>query len=433
MITTPSSLHTPDEAPPSKRQSSAAAPSHARRAATARVLAHARSLGFDLVGVAPADDMPAAERVFKERRDRGLLAGWRFSDADVETRCRPQRLLPGARAIVCTATSYFADVEPHDPQAPRLRGAVSNYAWGLDYHRVLRPRLAALARFIETEFPGATCRVCLDTDPLLDRAVAVRAGIGWIGKSGNLLTREFGSYVFLGAVVTTLALEPSRPLRAGCGGCRECVPRCPTGAIGPHGEVDARRCISDLTQSKRPIPLELRKAMGNRLWGCDTCQTVCPVNDRKAAARHPEFAPLPYIGTAMDLPSILLMTKKQFRAWFGPTAMAWRGKAVLQRNAAVALGNSRDARAVAPLIAALRDRKALVRGHASWALGELGGEQARRALHELLTHEADPWVRDEAEQALARSAGERLCGADVPSAVRADAPAPACAGTDTRA
>jgi epoxyqueuosine reductase len=236
----------------------------------------------------------------------------------------------------------------------------------------------------------------------LDRAAAVRAGLGWFGKSANLLTREFGSYVFLAELITTLELEPDEPLQANCGQCVDCIVQCPTGAILPDGTVDARRCISDLTQAKGPIPRQWRTTIGNRLWGCDSCQTICPVNARKAAARHREFQPLPHIGTSMDLPAVLGMTKAQFREWFGPTAMAWRGKAVLQRNAAVALGNSRDARAVPHLITALRDRKAIVRGHAAWALGELGGEPARRALTDLLETETDAWVREEAEQALMR-------------------------------
>jgi len=184
-----------------------------------------------------------------------------------------------------------------------------------------------------------------------------------------------------------------------------CIDRCPTRAIGEDGSVDARRCISDLTQLKTPIPRELRESIGNRLWGCDDCQTPCPVNESEnvAANRYAgdnPFAPLPHIGTSMDLTAVLRMTKSQFRAWFGPTSMAWRGKAVLQRNAAVALGNSRDERAVPHLIAALDDRKPLVRGHAAWALGRLGGDAARDALTRRLDVEGDAWVREEVELAL---------------------------------
>jgi epoxyqueuosine reductase len=368
--------------------------------AKARILKRARDIGFDIVGVADAAPFVDAEAVFKQRRDLGYLERWNYSDEIIESTCRPSSVLTDAQSIICTATSYYADVEPHDPYAPGLSGAVSNYSWGVDYHRVIRPRLDELAGFICAEYPGTQCMPCIDTGPLIDRAAAVRAGIGWYGKSANLLTREFGSYVFLAELITTLKLEPDKPLQANCGQCVDCIVHCPTGAILSNGTVDARRCISDLTQAKGPIPREMRKAIGNRLWGCDSCQTVCPVNERKAAARHPEFHPLPDIGTSMDLPAVLRMTKAQFRDWFGPTAMAWRGKAVLQRNAAVALGNSRDARAIPPLIAALRDRKALVRGHAAWALGELGGEEARRALEHLLRAEPDPFVRDEARQAL---------------------------------
>jgi len=368
--------------------------------AKARILARAREIGFDLVGIADAGPFVDVEAVFKQRRDDGYLERWNYSDTIIETNCRPSTVLANAQSIVCTATSYYADVEPHDPLTPGLRGAISNYSWGVDYHKVVRPMLDELAHFITSEFPGTQCVACVDTGPLVDRAAAVRAGIGWFGKSANLLTREFGSYVFLAELVTTLKLEADAPLEANCGRCVDCIAHCPTGAILPNGAIDARRCISDLTQAKGPIPRELRKAIGNRLWGCDSCQTVCPVNERKAAERHREFCPLPHIGTSMDLPSVLLMSKTQFKRWFGPTAMAWRGKAVLQRNAAVALGNSRDKRAIPHLIAALRDRKALVRGHAAWALGELGGHDARRALEDLLATESDPFVRDETQQAL---------------------------------
>ena len=366
----------------------------------ARILARAREIGFDLVGVTDASPFLNTEAVFKQRRDAGYLERWNYSDAVIESTCRPSTVLERAQSIICTAVSYYADVERHDPLAPGLRGAVSNYAWGVDYHKVVRPMLDELAAFIMSEFPGTQCFACVDTGPLVDRAAAVRAGIGWFGKSANLLTKEFGSYVFLAELITTLKLEPDEPLEVNCGRCVDCIVHCPTGAILPDGAIDARRCISDLTQVKGPIPRELRTSIGNRLWGCDSCQTVCPVNERKAAERHEEFRPLPHIGTAMDLPSVLRMTKAQFRRWFGRTAMAWRGKAVLQRNAAVALGNSRDRAAIPHLIAALQDRKPLVRGHAAWALGELGGEEAQRALEDLLAAESDSFVRDETRQAL---------------------------------
>lgn len=369
-----------------------------------RILTRAKEIGFDLVGVADAAPFVDVQHVFTQRRDRGYLAGWHYPDSTIATNTSPASSLTGARSIICTATSYFADVPPHDPQSPGLRGAISNYAWGLDYHRVLRTWLDELERFICGEFPGSACMPCVDTGPLVDRAAAVRAGLGWFGKSANVLTKEFGSYVFLAELITTLELEPDAPLHTSCGQCVACEVRCPTGAILPDGAIDARRCISDLTQAKGVIPREWRKALGNRLWGCDTCQTVCPVNDRKAAARHPEFAPLPQVGTSMDLVAVLGMSKAQFRAWFGPTAMAWRGKATLQRNAAVALGNSQDERAIAPLCRALEDQKRVVRGHAAWALGELGGEQAKAALHDLLARESDTWVRAEAQDALERCA-----------------------------
>jgi len=375
-----------------------------KQTAKAFVTARAKELGFDLVGVCAADRFLVEERTFKRRVREGLLANWHYPDEDIERNCTPSQSLPGAKSIVCTATSYLTDVEPYDPKKPGLRGAVSSYAWSNDYHRVITGRLRQLARFIEREFPGERCLACVDTGPMVDRAAAVRAGIGWFGKSGNVLTKEFGSWVLLGELITTLELPPDEPLRTNCGRCTECIALCPTGAIGPDGSVDGRKCISDLTQMRGSIPRDLRAAIGNRLWGCDDCQTVCPVNERKTLAargrKSDTFKPLPHIGNAMDLPAVLRMTKAQFREWFGPTAMAWRGKAVLQRNAAVALGNSSEQKAVPPLVEALGDRKPLVRGHAAWALGRLGGNAARTALEALLARECDAHVREEAKLAL---------------------------------
>lgn len=309
--------------------------------------------------------------------------------------------MPGARSIICTATCYYTGDPAHDPNAPGLRGAISNYAWSEDYHRTIGARLAALAQFVQTLAPDVRARAVIDTGPMVDRAAAVRAGIGWYGKSGNVLTREFGSWVFLGEVVTTLALAPDEPRKTNCGDCVACVVQCPTGAIGPDGAVDGRFCISDLTQMRGVIPRELRAAIGNRLWGCDTCQTCCPVNDRKRSATRAAFRPLPHVGTSMDLVAVLRMTKSQFRRWFGPTAMAWRGKTVLQRNAAVALGNSRDGRAIPPLIEALGDERPVMRSHVAWSLGRLGGPRAASALRDALARERDPQVLEELGAALA--------------------------------
>jgi epoxyqueuosine reductase len=378
----------------------------AAKAAKAAIAAQAKALGFDLVGFTSAEPFDATLPVFEERVAAGMLGQWRYTRDDLRLRCTPALALEGAKSIVCTATSYLGPERPHDPYAPGLMGAVSSHSWGRDYHRVIGERLRALGRFISETFDGARTLPCVDTGPLVDRAAAVRAGIGWFGKNGNVLTKEFGSWVLLGELLTTLELEPDARLATNCGLCQVCVERCPTGAIGADGSVDARLCISDLTQRKTPIPRELRAGIGNRLWGCDDCQTPCPVNERKetvaaAALRTEAFAPLPHVGRAMHLPSVLRMTKSQFKAWFGQTSMAWRGKAVLQRNAAVALGNSRDRGAVVHLIAALDDRKPLVRGHAAWALGRLGGDDARAALAALLEREPDPWVREETELAIA--------------------------------
>ncbi|HXW76513.1 MAG TPA: tRNA epoxyqueuosine(34) reductase QueG, partial [Candidatus Eremiobacteraceae bacterium] len=273
----------------------------------ARIVARAEEIGFDLVRVTHAGPFPDVARVLRARRDQGLLGQWRYPDERIERECAPRESLPEARSIVCTATSYLTRDRAHDPDEAGLRGALSRHAWGRDYHRVIGGRLRELAAFIAAAHPDVRCVPCVDTGPLIDRAAAVRAGIGWYGKNGNVLTKEFGSWVLLGSLITTLELEPDEALATNCGACEVCVERCPTGAIGPDAAIDARRCISDLTQLKTPIPRELRAAIGNRVWGCDDCQSPCPVNDRNAAPDASQgtksFAPLPHLGTSVYLPA----------------------------------------------------------------------------------------------------------------------------------
>src|SRR5579864_7352536 len=205
--------------------------------AKARICAHAKGLGFDLVGVTGAQPFAATQRVFEERVAAGYLSQWRYPRETLRRVCTATDVLSNARSIICTASAYVSAAKPYDPYAPGLRGAVSRHAWGRDYHRVIGNRLRALARFIEAEYPGSECVPCVDTGPMVDRAAAVRAGIGWFGKNGNVLTKEFGSWVLLGELITTLDLEPDEPVKTNCGTCEVCVHQCPTGAIGPDGAV----------------------------------------------------------------------------------------------------------------------------------------------------------------------------------------------------
>jgi epoxyqueuosine reductase len=324
-----------------------------------------------------ADDAATATRLAAAFA-RGDLATWPFDDAYARRAASPQTILAGARSVVCVAVAYATP----RPAFARLRGRVSNYAWSnVDYHRVLRALLDRIAREIDDIAGGPASAIACDTAPLAERALAERAGLAWTGKHTNAIVPGAGSFVFLGEVVTTLLLPATAPSRKSCGSCERCVRACPTGALRGDYTIDARRCISDLTQRRDAIPRELRPLVGDWVWGCDLCQDACPPTRLAGTNGAAAFAPTDPEVAAPSLVDLLRIGGAAFRSRFRPTAMGWRGAAVLRRNAAVALGNSLDRSAVPALSRALReDPNALVRGHAAWALGRIGSPGARHAL-----------------------------------------------------
>lgn len=391
---------------------------------------YAYELGFDSVRITGAGAFPAAERVIKERIAQGLMDGlpW-FTAERADVSCHPDALLPEAKSIIALAQCYLSEL-PDEEQEGGLRGRISRYAWGDDYHDLIKPRLQQFAAWLRdyasAEVPELETRLFVDTGRMVDRAVAQRAGLGWYGKNTTILTRGWGSWVFLAEIVTNLPLEPEsfdEPLKANCGKCDLCLRACPTGALPAPYVLDNRRCISYLTIELRgSIPLELRPLMGNLIFGCDICQQVCPVNlvaerrlglrrDTSASTRplvfHPrqEFRPRPATGGNPELIPLLKLSEEEFRERFRGSPIKRAKRRGLLRNVCVALGNSGDRSAVPALCEALGHEEPLVRGHAAWALGQLGGAQARRALEEALEHEMDTEVQQEIRCALATGRG----------------------------
>ncbi len=366
----------------------------------------AREIGIDLVGVAPAEPFLRERQILEERIARGRGPN-PYEHPVVEERVYPERLLPGVKAIIACGIAYYHPDAPRPPEDRiALRGWLSRYCRGRDYHQILKDRILALAAWLERRAPGHRHVAYVDTGPPLDRAVAERAGIGKFGKHTNLITREYGTWVFLGELLTTLPLPPDEPQPPACGACTLCIDACPTGALS-EWRLEWDRCLSHITQMKGIIPAEYREVMGNRLFGCDDCQDVCPYNRRARPSRHPEFAPSPDLdGGEPDLLRLMAMTKGDFRRWFEPTAAGWRGKTTIQRNALIALGNSGDPAALPALTAALESESAILRAHAAWALGRLGRlapdarDAARAALARRATCETDPAVRLELGAAL---------------------------------
>jgi len=430
----------------------------------AEIKAYAREVGFDAVGIARAEPFVEEGRVTRERVEAGHYSGmpW-FSAERADFSSDPRNLLPTARSIVSLAMSYRPDGVPPSSEAGAPRGRVSAYAWGRDYHTVLKERMERVVTFIRASHgPEQQARTLVDTARIIDRAAARRAGVGWVGKHTNVITKEAGSWVFLGEILTELELAPDAPLRTNCGSCDLCLRVCPTKAIVAPYTVDSNRCISYLTIEHRgAIPRDLRPLMGSWIFGCDLCQEVCPPNQRAGAPAHREFRPGAAVPDAPDVPDaesltsrlhdrrgdtsgsagvppvpgpllgrassaasvprsqaanaqtvapdadtafaapelipLLRITPEEFARRFGRTPIKRAKREGLQRNVAVALGNSGDRAAVPALARALREEAPLVRLHAAWALGRLGGTEAEDALRQALLTETDAEVRAEIE------------------------------------
>lgn len=371
-----------------------------------RVLAEMAAEKGYAAGAAPAERAPTAgrlERWLVEER-HGEMA-WMAKTP--ERRTDPRAVLPGARSLVAFATPYRTEEPPPtDRLRAELRGKVARYAWSRDYHDVLTAEVRAIMETVEREAGTGGNRTYVDTGPVLERDVAVRAGLGFASKNTNLIRPGQGSFLFLAAGVTSAEIEPTPSAdRPGCGSCRICLDECPTKAIVDEHVVDARLCISYLTIELRgPIPRHLRRAMGAWIFGCDVCQDVCPWNAAAKSPARDEFRPAGEEDMAPSLPALLALDDDGFRRRFRGTPVLRTKRRGLLRNAAVALGNHRDPRGTPALTAALSDPEPLIRAHAAWGLGEIasfaGDAGARRALESALPRETDPAVRDEITECL---------------------------------
>ncbi|MBM3277215.1 MAG: tRNA epoxyqueuosine(34) reductase QueG [Candidatus Handelsmanbacteria bacterium] len=365
---------------------------------TEKIRAQAGELGFGLVGFAPADPLEGAA-YYARWVALGYAGQMGYLERNAQKRADPRQVLPGARSVVCVGMQYFQGAAP---KTDALAGRVSCYARGEDYHGLVEGRLGQLLEFIRAEAGQEVAgRAYVDTGPVLERELARRAGLGWWGKNTCLIAGKAGSYFFLGELLLDLELEYDQPATDHCGTCTRCLDACPTRAFPEPYVLDARRCISYLNiELKGIIPRDLRPGMGDWIFGCDICQEVCPWNRKVAPAVEPGFRARPGMETP-SLPELLALGPEEFAARFCHSPLKRVKRRGLLRNAAVALGNSGDQRAVPPLVEALVDEEPLVRAHAAWALGRLGGEEARAALQAALATETDTQVQGELNQALA--------------------------------
>lgn len=364
-----------------------------------RIKAWALEVGFDRAGVARVE-RPAHAPAFLSWLGRGEQAGMEWMARRVELRLDPRLLLDGcARSAVCVALHY-APLAADAPAAGDLWPRVARYARGADYHRLMEGRLDSLARRVLEAFPGCRSRRWVDTGPILERELSAAAGLGAVGKNTCLLHPEAGSWFLIGELLVDMDLAADPPLADPCGSCSRCLAACPTGALPEPYRLDSNRCISYWTIEHRGwLPPESRRMVGDWVFGCDICQEVCPWNDAPLAVDHPELR-LPDERAELDLAALLALDEPAYHARFRATALKRARLEGLQRNAAVAMGNRGDEAYVPGLDRALAEAAPVVRGHAAWALGRIGGTAARAALERAATREQDPRVREEIAAAL---------------------------------
>ena len=355
----------------------------------------ALALGFDAVGFTAPRLAEGARADLAEYLARGYHGDMGWLKDRAARHGDPAVLWPEAKSVVVLGLDYGPAEDPRKLQAARTRGAISVYARGRDYHIVLKKRLKALARWLVADF-GCEVKVFVDTAPVMEKVVGMRAGVGWQGKHTNLVSREHGSWLFLGELFTTLELAPDDAEADHCGSCHACLDVCPTRAFTAPYRIDARRCISYLTiEHKGHIAAEFREAIGNRVYGCDDCLAVCPWNKFARAAREAAFLPRAEL-TAPRLADLADLDDAGFRRVFAGSAIKRTGRDRFVRNVLIALGNSGDAALAPAAQARLSDGSPLVRAMAVWALSRLLDARAfaqLRAHH--LADEADPDVRAE--------------------------------------
>lgn len=370
----------------------------------------AAELGFDGLGAAHAEELGAARaRLGGAHEGSSGLAEWLraghhgsmgWMAGRVAEREDPRAWFSGARTVLVGLVSHDASGEPGDPGTeggPGPRGRIARYAWGRDYHLVVGRMLVELGRFLEREVPGVRWRRSVDTGPLMEKPLAVLAGLGWVGKHGNLLRTRGSSWTSIGVLVTDAEMSPSEPFATDhCGTCTACMDACPTGAIVRPSVVDSRRCISHATiELREAAPRELRGSQGSWVFGCDACQDVCPWNRHRSRSGDPRFTPGP-LGRGPLLSELLQLDAARFRQATPKSALKRARREGLVRSAATAAGNSGDTDLVPLLGRLLDDPDESVRTHAAWALGRLGGRQARDLLDRVARDPA-VGVRREAE------------------------------------
>ena len=353
-----------------------------------KIVDYSKDIGIDLIGftdIGPFDDL---RQILKERKREGKLSG--FEENNIELRTDPKKTLQSAKSIIVIAMSYYTNRKKlKESGNPRFYGKLARIAWGKDYHIVLMDKLEKLAEFITKKYDGFEYKSFVDTGPLVDRYLANRAGIGFYGYNSVIINENFGSWIFLGYMITNITLKKDRSWKdKNCLECNLCIEHCPTSAIeGPY-KFDANKCLSNILQQKKPVSEEVLPIIGNRIYGCDVCQNVCPHNIGIKEATAKEFIPTK-LSSNVDLIQLLQASNKEFDFLFKENASGWIGKKILQRNAIIALGNSKDRDAIPYLKPLLKDIRPEIRKMVIWALYNIDSKTTVELISNIKDSEKD--------------------------------------------
>jgi len=366
----------------------------------------AYEIGIDKIGFANAEPFYELEESIREQHKKGHQSG--FEHKILEERIYPELIFDQPKSIISIALAYPSKIE-NEPKRVRgeRRGEFARASWGRDYHFVLQEHIDQLVKYMRNILgKEAEFKSMVDTGELIDVAVAARAGIGFIGRNGLLITKEFGSYVYLGEIITNIPFDPDPLVDYDCGDCRRCIDGCPTQALLGNGEMNAQKCLSYQTQTKNYMPEKYRKSMRRVIYGCDICQIVCPYDQGIDFHLHEEMEPQ-YEKVHPKLEPMLTISNKEFKEQFGEMAGSWRGKKPLQRNAIIALANYRDRSSIPTLLELIeKDPRPMIRGTAAWAISKMMEKNPNKEiilfLEESLEKEEDSETVDEFTKAIKR-------------------------------
>lgn len=356
--------------------------------------------GLDIVRITSANYLSEAEKHIKESISYGYIpkkTDWKIKD--IHSYCDPKSVLPYAKSVIVAAECYLTSEIEDSTEPGNPYGRIARYTWR-NYYYDIWTKLKKVIKFIKNKVGAKHKFKCYSCGPLAEKPLAQNAGIGWYGKHGIIITEEYGSWVVLGEIITTLELKPDTPIQKDCGNCDACIKACPTNAIVAPYVLDRSKCIQHLTNWYGMIPLSMREVWSNRLYGCTTCQDICPLNQKvKPKERKPDYG---YIGSSIPLIPLLQMSEEEFRLRFrhNQVGARWIRRRCIQRNAIIALGNIGDPVAVPALINALNEPNPIIRGHAAWALGKIGGTDAKVALEKAFKATSDKNSKQEIKNAL---------------------------------